>query len=199
MAAEQGLAVDEPEFHAADGKPAAAGQGGRRREEDRQRRYFRVRGDPGKLRPCHVHRVRRDGGRGDRDRPAGRRRRGAGRRGRYRGRRGARPDPFYAEGGGQPRRCGPDHRAAQRRRIRRPRRGSRRAGPGARADRAPGAGDQRRDHRRRAGLPGDRHRAPARDLPLAYRDPSRAPGIPRRARRVCCPGRLRELPWQVPV
>ncbi len=82
----------------ADGRAAAAGQGRRGGQEDRQRRHLGLRADPGHLRPGRLHRLRRGRGRRDRDRPAGERRLGArGGRG-HRGRRGAGPDPVLRRG-----------------------------------------------------------------------------------------------------
>ena len=53
MAAEQGLDVDESEFRRLMARAAAAGQGRRRGQEDRQRRHLGLRADPG-ARPGRV-------------------------------------------------------------------------------------------------------------------------------------------------
>ena len=134
-------------------RAAAAGQGGRGREEDRQRRHLGVRGHAGAVRPG-----RRSPGttrwRARRRSPAC-----------WSAARRSRPPapgtevdvvldrtPFYAEGGGQLADAGHDHRSG----------GG--AGDGARVevidvqapvpglDRAPGQGHQRRARRRRAGV-----------------------------------------------
>ena len=88
-------------------------------------------------------------------------------------------------------------RPARRRRRhhggRRHRRRLRRADPADRARRAPRPGPLRRDHHGRARARGDRHRAPPGAVPLAHRDPPRAPCAAQRAGRVGRAGGFGEL------
>ena len=107
--------------------------------------------------------------------------------------------PFYAEGGGQLADAGLITSAGSG------------AGDGARIEvldvQAPVAGLI--VHRSRvtageivvgdSGARRDRHRAAARGVPLAHRDPPGAPGVPRRAGRVRGAGRLGERAGPVPV